>query len=546
MGMKTLELKEFKGIDHRLHRDIADQRTVLVADNVDMTTGGGFRCRDQLRKVATLDARSLGLYSLNGALRTALPYAAGTLVGESPFPFTYDVFVTDKTPTRLASVCSWDGHAYLDVEVTDGSKTTYEHHFCELGEQSGVIWLNPFGVSGGQTQQFNVTSEIPHTEASEKVGATVVIPNHGSFVIASATDTTITTTLPVTGVSLLDSLACAITGRRVTLVDVPFVPGPTVLTAAGKIFADDLATNNISFSSTQNGPRDWISANDAGFLAAANNADGARQIKAMATWFNKLIVFNTSSAQAWSVDPDPANMSFFATIGGAGIQHTKAIANVQGDLVFYGRNAFRSISSNQYTGQPKTQNALGIAIKDLTANLDPKVQNLCSLWYPARDQYLCFNGNKVFVYLAADEKQGWTTYTLPITVTACAELDNQVYVRDDAGNVYVFDAEGVQEPGFAFDLRTQFLMGDADNIIKKWNILALVGTGGPVAVDFGLDSADDAKVRKGFSVSNGSTNNKGRYPIMVTDPSLQIRFSGTSKTWTLDAIFVYYESGALL
>jgi len=336
------------------------------------------------------------------------------------------------------------------------------------------------------------------------------------------------------------------------LVDVPFVPGPAVITAGGKIFADDLATNNVQFSSTENGPRDWIAADDSGYLATANNADGARQIKAMATWFNKLIVLNTSSAQAWNIDPDPANMSFFATIGGAGIQHTRAVANVQGDLVFYGRNAFRSISSNQYTGQPKTQNAIGIAVKDLTIDLDPTAQNLCSLWYPARDQYLCFNGNKVFVYLAADDRQGWTTYTLPITVTACAELDNQVYVRDDLGDVYVFDADAEKETEFSFDVRTQFLVGDANNIIKKWNILALVGTGGPVAVDFGLNSADDSAVRDGFTVADGSTNDgqypimKGRYPIMVTDPNLQIRFSGTSKTWTLDAVFVYYESGALL
>lgn len=546
MAFKTLELKEFKGVDHRLNREIADQLTVLVADNVDLKVGGGFKSRDQLRLAATLDTRSFGLYSLGGKLHAAMPYEAGYTVELVPDPFTYDIFTPTKGVKQVSSVCSWDNRAYLCIQKDQPGAPAYEHHYCSSGETSGAIWLSATGVTGGSTSTLQVTSEIPITQDYQKVGATISIPARGVVRVVSSVNGLLTVTPAVNSVVEGQVFASALIGPRETVVKLPFIPGASVITLAGKVFASDSITNNVSFSSTKNGPFDWILADDAGFIATANNADGSRPILAFSAWFNKLVVFNESSAQVWNVDPDPANMAFFATVGGAGMRQPNAVANVQGDLIFFGRKAFRSISSNQYTGQPKTQNGIGIAIKDLTEAISPDTGDMKSLWFPAGDKYLCTYKNKMFVFTAAEEKQGWTTYTLPFEVSDIAEHDNQVYVRKaNSGEVYVFDENYEQEPDFTFDLRTQFLMGDADNIVKQWKILSVVGTGGPVSVDFGIDSSDDSAVRKGFTLSNGTTQSKGRYPILITDPSVQVRMSGHAK-WDVDALFLYYESGAIL
>ncbi len=73
--MARKEFSAWRGVDVRSQLDSADPKTVRAAINVDLITDGTFVERDGLRKVAELDANSVGLYSVGGWLRSVI--AAG-------------------------------------------------------------------------------------------------------------------------------------------------------------------------------------------------------------------------------------------------------------------------------------------------------------------------------------------------------------------------------------------------------------------------------------------------------------------------------------
>lgn len=117
----------FKGLDLRLTSEGAAPNTLRIATNVDLTTGGGLKSRDQLKRVADVTG-TIGLYSFGGRLRCATPRVSSPLL--PPPGFTYDVF-SDTTgndsggATEVTGVQQWNGDSYLVAK----RGSIYEHHY---------------------------------------------------------------------------------------------------------------------------------------------------------------------------------------------------------------------------------------------------------------------------------------------------------------------------------------------------------------------------------------------------------------------------------
>lgn len=558
--MKQQRITGWKGLDLRVNREIADEKTLLVAKNVDLKRGGGLKSRDQLRPLFQLDPNSRGLYVVAGVLRAAYPYRVNTAFPVAPNGVVYD-FLGDETGElvdgiqRVTAVASWDNQPYLCVlrylppVISALQVPNYEHHFIPAVQYAAS--LSAHIVDG---THLTLDEDLPvGLTAADWVGATIQIVNdplsNGGYVIQSVSNVnaggivTVTTAIPNATARVVRVVFYR---KHTTAVVTGFLPGPALVLASEKIFASDIASGQVFFSSTEFGPTDWAAVDDAGRLPTQNNVGGDYRVIGLSVFAGDLVVMFRSACQVWAIDPDPAKMSLKFNIGGSGTTQPDTLANVQGDLVYFGGGAFRTISAVVTTGQPKDSADIGAPIAPLTALLTPEEATMKAIWSPRRQQYLCVQGNTIYAFTAYDDQNGWTTYEIPssIEVEAFAELDGVLYLRDRITSmVYAFDASYEDEPDFVWEVQTQYLNGGSKGFLKDWKFFQQVAVG-PVTVSFSTNPEVGGDVFDGFTIPKGTTNDIGRVPVMVMSDNLQVRFTGTTQ-FELESFSFFVEQGAL-
>jgi hypothetical protein len=528
---------------------------------VDLKRGGGLKARDQLRPLFQLDPTSRGLYVVGGVLRAAYPYRENVAFPLAPQGAVYDFLGgldgTMDAFSRVTSVASWDNQPYLCIsrsEPTDFSFSLpgYEHHFIPAIQTAASMSATLSPLTGYQVM---LEKEIPGgLTPADWVGATVQVVNDplssGGYVIQSVAknlfdEWILTTTTPIPN-NTNRTVRVVFYRKHTTFVDTGFLPGPALVLAAEKIFASDFASGQVFFSSTEFGPTDWAAVDDAGRLPTQNNVGGDFRVTGLSVFAGDLVVMFKSSCQIWKIDPNPANMALKFNIGGSGTVQPDTLANVQGDIVYFGGGAFRTISAVITTGQPKDSADIGAPISPITSVLTPDEATMKAIWSPRRQQYLCVDGNTIYAFTAYSDQNGWTTYEIPDTleIEAMAELNGVLYLRDKTtSTVYAFDPEYDEEPEFDWEIQTQYLNGGAKGFLKDWKFFQQVAVG-PVTVSFSTNPEVGGEVFDGFTIPKGTTNDIGRVPVMVMSDNLQVRFTGVT-AFELESFSFFVEQGAL-
>ncbi len=164
--MSFITYENFTGKDLRKLNVRGDTRTCRVAKNLDLTTGGGYRVRDALRKVCVVSSESVGLYSIGGHLRCAIPSGHDIQATRPAFVLYDPVGNGVAYPTGLlaklhkAEVIGADAltgvFPYLVLERTDGK---IEHHWIRESPYDGTAFVSsqihlPF-VPGKPLVKFN-------------------------------------------------------------------------------------------------------------------------------------------------------------------------------------------------------------------------------------------------------------------------------------------------------------------------------------------------------------------------------------------------------
>jgi hypothetical protein len=156
---------------------------------------------------------------------------------------------------------------------------------------------------------------------------------------------------------------------------------------ASKVFAAD--RDIIRFSATAN-PRDWSSADDAGYLPSGLQQANANDMAVLAPYRSNLAAFNASSFQMWQVDPDPAAMALLDQMEGIGSVWQHAAQPVGDELFFLAALGVRTVgiaagSTNLAAGDvgmpidPLVQAAIAAAV---AAGIKPR-----ATYYPSAGQY---------------------------------------------------------------------------------------------------------------------------------------------------------------
>lgn len=312
---------------------------------------------------------------------------------------------------------------------------------------------------------------------------------------------------------------------------------------ASKIFAVGVNGDVVRYSATGN-PRDWTTANDAGFLPTGMNAQGEREANALGVYKKSLVVMSADSAQIWTVDPDPTAMGLEDTVANVGSSFPRTVCNVNSDLYFLSDYGFRSITTLAYTdnlSDVDIGSPIDTIVREKLKSTDKTPK---SFYFYGTGQYVTCIGTQLYVYSvsATAKVKAWSLYVLPEEVDDVAQLGQDMYLRC-GDNVYKLDQEAYTDDGQQFETYIQIPYMD----FKRPGILKhIVGIDvvceGDCYVSVGFDESDtDAATPEALIRNNTRPGNLIPIECIGTEFNFRIR-NYDAKPFRLDAITVHFET----
>lgn len=238
----------------------------------------------------------------------------------------------------------------------------------------------------------------------------------------------------------------------------------------------------VRFTKT-NAPRDWTTANDAGFLPVGLQQSGANQAAALGFYQNRLVVLFPDSAQIWQVDVDPAKHLFMQAVD-VGTQLPYSHANMAGDVFFFSPAGVRSITRQDVTtnlidtdiGSPVDREL----VKGSSGAFAFDITNARAQYYRGGGQYWLYAGTKAMVYTFSRTTgvMAWSLYEYPFSIDYMDELNAELYLRS-GNNVYKVDPNVKTDDGtlYAVDIELAYLDFKMPGILKHIHGMDAVVTG---------------------------------------------------------------------
>ena len=316
-----------------------------------------------------------------------------------------------------------------------------------------------------------------------------------------------------------------------------------VIKIASKMFAVGAGNADVVRYTKTGNPRDWTTANDAGFLPTGLNSRGDRAANALGIYKSKLVVLSRDGAQVWSVDPNPTNMSLDTLVENVGTSFPRSVANVAGDLYFLSDYGFRSITTLQLTNNLADVD-VGSPIDTLvraetkTPGIFPK-----AFFFYGTGQYICAIGNQLFVYSISRTARiaAWSRYFLPSDVDAFAELGQELYIRS-GDSVYKLDPSVSTDDGTQFEvlLDLPYMDFKTPGQLKRIYGADLVMEGS-CEFSIGCDVRNQDAYTTPVKVK-GNTRPDSMVPVECAGTEFSLRFRNyDNKPFRLDAVTIYYE-----
>lgn len=312
---------------------------------------------------------------------------------------------------------------------------------------------------------------------------------------------------------------------------------------ASKIFAVGSGSGDVVRYSKTGDPRDWSSANDAGFLPTGLNSRGDRSANALGIYKNNLVVLSKDGAQVWSVDPDPANMKLESIVENVGTRFPRSVANVAGDLYFLSDYGFRSITTLQLTNN--------LADVDVGSPIDSLVREAIKVpgvepkafFFYGTGQYICAIGNQLFVYSISRTARiaAWSRYVIPGNVDSFAELGQELYIRS-GDTVYKLDPSAGTDDGSEFEVLIELPYMDfkSPGQLKQIYGVDLVMEG-QCEFSIGFDVRKPSWYTTPVKIK-GNSRPGGMIPVEASGTEFSLRFRNyDDKPFRLDSVTVYYN-----
>lgn len=308
---------------------------------------------------------------------------------------------------------------------------------------------------------------------------------------------------------------------------------------ASKVFSP---YRDVTRYSTTANPRDWSTADDAGFLPTGQHSPESPEITNIAEFRGRGAFFTAGGVQLWTVDPDPAEMALFDNIEGIGTTFNRGALAVANDLYYLTPAGLRSLSIA--AGAESLESGdIGSGIDQLIvpASAGPYLPIVAN--YPGLAQFIIAFGPDAF-YLTRSrlgKVAAATRGEYPWPLEDTTQLNGQLYFRT-GDDLMLVDPEAVDDDGVEFEgvIETPALDMGSPGVSKMMVGMDIVGYG-EASVSIGWDQTDPAAYTSPYLLPEDSVPG-GFIPIPVMAPSFAVRivYAG-GQAWKLNAMNLYLQ-----
>lgn len=251
-----------------------------------------------------------------------------------------------------------------------------------------------------------------------------------------------------------------------------------VIKISSKMWAVGANGDVVRFCAT-NTPRDWTTANDAGFLPVGLQQSGANEATALGFYSNRLVVLFADSSQIWNVDVDPALHAFLQAVD-VGSVLPYSHANMGGDVFFLSPAGVRTITRQDVTTNLIDADVGSPIDRELIAGQFINIANAKAQYYRGGGQYWLYSGNKAVVYTFSRTASisAWSVYEFPFPLDYMEELNAELYIRS-GDNVYRLDRTAKTDDGvlYSVDIELAYLDFKSPGILKQIQAMDAVVSG---------------------------------------------------------------------
>lgn len=509
-----------KGMDLRRGPGVQDANALVLLKNAHVSTGWTIQKRPGTSKVATLEAGTVGLQPGNGKLNTF--YGHGTAIVHANSLFQANRIAHPSNagalPSRVRSSHVFNGFLYVSAEYSNGDK--YHSYLDEDTDWSAAAAK----VVGDFVEPVTSNGYRYECTASGTTGATE--PNWPTTVAATVVDNGVTWTCRA---KVITDSNCPHSESFTVLSSKVWTPGSKV----------------VRYCAT-NAPRDWTTADDAGFLPTGVQALGSDDPVGVGRFRKKLAVAHDDAIQTWDVDPDPANNSFDELLEvGTELPHT--LENLGQDLFVLSPFGFRALSLLQNVDGSLSDIDTGGPVDDQVATDVAGLNDVHApqtIFYRGGGQLWTHVGSgKVWVYTYSrySKVKAWSFYQFPFDIDDMAELKNILYLRS-GDDVYQVDKTLFADESVAYEVNALMpyqAMKKSGQLKQFMGMDAVMK--GSASVSFLWDPDDDTQETTGHAIS-GDTRKDGLVPVECTATELATRFiNNDTEDWRLDMYTLYYD-----
>lgn len=327
-------------------------------------------------------------------------------------------------------------------------------------------------------------------------------------------------------------------GAEPTRIAPGFTPTGEIIKLAEKIFTVDNARGAVRFSSTAFGPENWTEENDAGILPVQRHSSGDLLVQALGVFQGRLVVFFEEQLQIWAVDPQPENFFLVEIMNGPGTQARELVQPVLGDIFFFSRGGFRSLTTQRITGENR-EGDIGAPIEPRTRELNPG-DATASLWWQRLGVYLAAFGSTVFAftYDRSNRVTGWAEWEFPFEIENLVVSGGRLYARSrDA--IYEISDDLEDDDGEPIEWRweSQHLHLGVPDRLKNFHALS-IHQRGACQVAMRPDAARPDFISPVLGAS-GQTQAWQKIPFFTMSAAPAVVLSGTGR-WQLDGLTLHF------
>lgn len=314
-----------------------------------------------------------------------------------------------------------------------------------------------------------------------------------------------------------------------------------VTIAASKIWAAD--GDVVRFSATLN-PRDWATADDAGFLPTGSQRGGEQEATALGVFQKYLAVFFGDGLQLWTVDPDPDLHALFSQVDSTGTTYPRSVRSVFSDLYYLADSGFKSVAIQGFN-QSEEETDIGSPIDDLVEPLlAAGPAEPIAGFYAARGQYWAALGATVYVYTFSRSAKisAWSEYRFPWAIADMTELGSTLFLRADDGSVYEVDEHAARDDAQAVTwlVRMAYLDMKQPGNLKRVHGVDVVARGGGTLA-FGFDPRREEVLASPLRF-DGNTRPGPMLGVEICSTSVSPQLSGEGdEIFQLDALTLNYD-----